>query len=167
MSCAPFLQANASMLESSVCSVGANRASPDSRRSQGVMAPKISSTSCHFVLREPVSQTKYCYSLKFKRFAPPQILSWLRRHCARFLLPSSASRVHDIESCATCVLTMVRWKQARKPIVFVLYFFCLCCNRAKKGRSDVSRFYVYWRCFIKTCVENFLGQGVLVKWAKV
>ena len=33
--------------------------------------PPISGISCCFMLREPVSQTKYCCSLKVKIFAPP------------------------------------------------------------------------------------------------
>jgi len=43
------------------------------RRSHGDHAPQISSISCYFVLREAVSQTKYCCSLKVKRFDPPKL----------------------------------------------------------------------------------------------
>jgi len=39
--------------------------------------PTISSTSCRFVLRDAVPQTKYCCPLKFKIFAT-EILGWLR-----------------------------------------------------------------------------------------
>ena len=57
------------------------------RRSHGRLsghAPQdiISSRSCHFVFREAVSQSKYCYSLKVERFPPPKILGWLR-HCVQ------------------------------------------------------------------------------------
>jgi len=42
------------------------------RGANGAMPPKISTISCHFALWEAVSQTKYCCSLKLKRFSLPQ-----------------------------------------------------------------------------------------------
>jgi len=45
---------------------------------EGRHAPKISSLSCHFVLREAVSQTKYHSSLEVKILGPPKKLwGWL------------------------------------------------------------------------------------------
>ena len=40
------------------------------------MVPKISSTSCHFVLWQAVSRTKFCCSLKVKVFGLPKKI-WL------------------------------------------------------------------------------------------
>jgi len=45
---------------------------------EGRHAPKISSLSCHIVLREAVSQTKYHSSLEVKILGPPKKLwGWL------------------------------------------------------------------------------------------
>jgi len=48
---------------------------------KGWWFPQISSTGCCLVLREVVSQTKSCYSLKLKIFGSPKISGWLRHKC--------------------------------------------------------------------------------------
>jgi len=52
------------------------------RRSQGGPGghshPQIFRTYSHFVVWEAISQTKYCYSPKIKRFTPPKFLRCLR-----------------------------------------------------------------------------------------
>jgi len=68
------------------------------------------SISSDFVLWGVVSQTKYCYSPKVKRFWPPKILGWLR-HCSAAMLDAGAHNTNHVAHMA--------WKTRRAEALWV------------------------------------------------
>jgi len=62
------------------------------RGGQEALTPSFSNISCRTVLREAMSQTKYCCSLNFEIFWFPKILGWLH-FCFETILRDTKSFV--------------------------------------------------------------------------
>jgi len=82
-----------------------HRRSQEGQRSHG---PKIASLSCRFVLREAVSQTKYCCSLKVTYLAPPKILRWLRHWIVERNLKPKWQVYTEVGKFAPCIVIDAR-----------------------------------------------------------
>ena len=91
---------------------------PVARGGQMSHDPQNSSLSCRFVLREAMSQTKYCCSLKVKIFGPSQIF-------ALAYMPLTVCTFHEGILGGKYIFTVLH-----SFLLFYVYFCCftfVCC----------------------------------------